>query len=119
MVTKSQGRQLLHISYIGRVRLDDFTRERESLAAQLAELSPGYRLLTDFSAMEGMDADCLPELGRTMELISAAVLGLVVRVIPDPSKDVGLNILGAFHYVEHPKVVTCENLVEAGRALGL
>ena len=44
---------------------------------------------------------------------------LIVRVIPDPSKDVGLNILGLFHYKRQMHVVTCKNMEEAARALGI
>ena len=66
-----------------------------------------------------MGLDCAPELGRMMELIGQAGVGLVVRVIPDPGKDIGLNILTVFHYPHHLRVVTCQNMAEAARALGL
>jgi len=42
-----------------------------------------------------------------------------VRVIPDSNKDIGLNILSLFHYRHQPQVVTCKNMAEAARALGL
>ena len=37
----------------------------------------------------------------------------VVRVIPDPQKDIGLNILSVFHYSRRVRIVTCESLAEA------
>ena len=54
-----------------------------------------------------------------MDLIGHAGVGLVVRVIPDASKDIGMNILTVFHYPHRPRVVTCQNLTDAARALGL
>lgn len=119
LVTSNKSRQLLYVSYIGKVQPEEFQQGREDLEAQLKELSQGFRLLADFSQLESMKLDCQPELGRTMELIGKAGVDLVVRVIPDPSKDIGMNILTVFHYPHRPRVVTCENLTEAARALGL
>ena len=107
------------MGYTGQVRLEELQSNREDLTTQLGELSPGFHLLADFSRLESMGLDCTPELGRIMELIGQAGVGLVVRVIPDPSKDIGLNILTVFHYPHHLRVVTCRNMAEAARALGL
>jgi hypothetical protein len=41
----------------------------------------------------------------------------VVRVIPDPQKDIGLNILSLFHYRKRVRIVTCETLDEARKVL--
>jgi len=41
----------------------------------------------------------------------------VVRVIPDPHKDIGLNILSQFHYGPQIKLATFESLAEAFSAL--
>ena len=119
LVTSNKSRQLLHVRYAGPVRLEELQRSREDLTMQLEEMSPGFRLLADFSQMEFMGLDCAPELGRMMDLIGQAGVGLVVRVISEPGQDIGLNILTRFHYRHHPQTVTCESLVEAARALGL
>jgi hypothetical protein len=42
---------------------------------------------------------------------------MVVRVIPDPQKDIGLNILSLFHYRRRVRIVTCKTLAEAMKAL--
>jgi len=42
-----------------------------------------------------------------------------VRVIPDASKDIGLDILSIFHYRHRPRVVTCKNMAEAFKKLSL
>jgi hypothetical protein len=118
LVTSNKSRQLLCVSYIGRVRPEEFRRCLEDLTAQLQELSAGFRLLADFSQLESMQLDCEAELGRMMELIGQAGVDLVVRVIPDPSKDIGMNILTAFHYPHFLRVVACQNLIEAASTLG-
>jgi hypothetical protein len=41
----------------------------------------------------------------------------VVRVIPDPHKDIGLNIMSLFHYRRRVRIITCETLAEALRSL--
>jgi hypothetical protein len=119
LVTSNKSRRLLYIRYIGRVQPAEFRDNREDLTTQLGELPPGFRLLADFSQLESMELECEGELGRMMELIGQSGVNLVVRVIPDPSKDIGMNILTVFHYPHRPRVVTCENLAEAARALGL
>ncbi|HEV2437450.1 MAG TPA: hypothetical protein VG077_15775 [Verrucomicrobiae bacterium] len=119
LVTSNKFRQLLHIRYAGQVRPEEFQRSREDLVAQLGELPAGFRLLADFSQLESMKLDCEPDLGWMMELIGQAGVALVVRVFPDPSKDIGMNILTVFHYPHRPRVVACQNLIEAARVLGL
>ncbi len=37
----------------------------------------------------------------------------VVRVIPDPHKDIGLNIMSYFHSGSKIRVTNCENLADA------
>jgi len=118
LVTSNKPRQLLYISYIGRVRLTEFSPGQADLRTQLGGLSPGFTLLADFSRLEAMDLECAPELGRVMDLIGQAGVGLVVRVIPDPSKDIGMNILTVFHYPHHTRIVTCDSMAAATRELG-
>ena len=118
-ITSNKMKQLLHIRYFGPVQLEEFQRSREDLTTQLKELSPGFRLLADFSQMESMGLDCTPELGRMMDLIGRAGVDLVVRVIPEPGRDIGMNILTVFHYPHRPRTVTCESMVEAAKLLAL
>jgi hypothetical protein len=66
-----------------------------------------------------MDPAGRPEIEKLMEICSKKGMELVVRVISDPSKDIGLNILSFFHYGRRIRVVTCENMMEAAKALSL
>lgn len=76
-------------------------------------------MLVDLARLESMSLACVPEFGRGMEIMDQRGVELVVRVIPDPTKDIGLNILMHFHYKQWPRVVVCENMIEAGRILEL
>ena len=77
------------------------------------------RVLADFGRLESMEAGSEIELGRLMEAADAKGVELIVRVIPDPAKDPGLNILAAFHYRKPMQSVTCATMEEAARELGI
>jgi PAS domain-containing protein len=119
LATTNKPKRLLYLSYIQRVRVEDLTRGREELAALLADLPAGFRLLTDLGRLESMDAACTKEIGKMMELCDQKGVELVVRVIPDPRKDVGMNILSLFHYRRRVRVVTCKTMEEAAKLLSL
>ena len=119
LVTSNKTRQLVHLSYIQRVKPVELQRGLEDLKSLLAEMAPGFRVFVDFGRLEAMGLDCVPEIGLSMELLDQYRAGLVVRLIPDPTKDIGLNILTAFHYKRRPRIVTCKGLLEAAKALAL
>lgn len=113
LVTSNKHRRLLCLNYIQRVLPAELPAVREELKEMLAELAPGFRLLVDLGLLEFMDPECAPEIGRTMEAIDQRGVSLIVRVIPDADKDIGLSILTVFHYPHHPRIITCRNLPEA------
>lgn len=119
LATSNKTKQLLHLSYIQRVTPAELQRGREDIKTLLAELSTDCRVLVDFERLEAMGLDCVAEIGLGMEQLDQHGVGMVVRVIPDTSKDIGLNILTVFHYKHRPQIVTCMNLVEAATALDL
>jgi hypothetical protein len=119
LATSNKTKRLLCMSYIQRVRPEELERGREDVKILLADLAPGFRLLVDLSRLETMGLECMKEIGRTMERLDQGGVGMVVRVIPDPNKDIGFNILTAFHYPHHPQVVTCKTMTEAAGLLGL
>ena len=119
LVTSNTLKQLLYLNFVGTVRPEEFPKGRADVTAQLAGLAPGFHYLVDLTHLEFMGLECMAELGVLMELIGQSGVGLVVRVIPDPSKDIGMNILTVFHYPHQLRVVTCQNLTDAVKALGL
>jgi hypothetical protein len=85
----------------------------------LNDLPSGVRVLADFGRFDSMDPNATVELGKLMELVDHKGVDVIVRVIPDPSKDVGLNIMAAFHYRKPVQSVTCATMEEAAKALGI
>ena len=119
LATISKPKQLLYLSYIGQVSVEEVKEGLNDLVTLLEDLSSGFRVLADLSNLNRMDHKCATEIGKAMELCDQKGVGLVVRIIPDPRKDIGMNILTVFHYRHRPRIVTCENLVEAAEVLGL
>jgi len=119
LATSNKAKRLLCVSYIDEVQPAELARSRDDVRSLLAELPPGFRVLVNLSQLKSMDVECLEEVGWMMEQFGRSGVGQVVRVIPDESKDLGFNILAAFHYPQQPHIVTCRNLTEAGQQLGL
>jgi len=119
LATVNQSKQLLYLSFIGHVGIAELQRGHADIVKLLAGLPSGFRLLTDLSRLESMDLACAVEIGREMELFEQKGVELVVRVIPDPAKDIGMNLLSIFHYRHHPRTVTCRTMLEAAARLSL
>ena len=87
------------------------------MRAGLAQLKSGFRLLADLTELESMDVACAPFIEKAMELCNQKGASMVVRVIPDPRRDIGLQIMSIFHYRGDVKIVTCETLAQAKEIL--
>lgn len=119
LVTSNKSKHLLFLNYIQQVKAEELKSGLEDVKTLLAELPTGFRVLADFGQLESMELACAAEIGKGMELFDQNGVGMVVRVMPHPSKDIGINILTAFHYRNKPHVVTCKDMTEAAKALAL
>ena len=108
-----QPQNLLVIRYSGLVGPDETERGLEDVRAGLAKLKSGFRLLADLTELESMDVACAPFIEKAMELCNQKGASMVVRVIPDPRRDIGLQIMSIFHYGGDVKIFTCETLAQA------
>src|SRR6185295_3468367 len=108
LITSNKEKRLLCVSYIAVVTCEELEDSRPEMEAMLAELPPDFRLLGDFASLERMEPGCETIIGKMMEVIDAHGVEMVVRVIPDPRKDIGMNILSVFHYRQKPRAATCE-----------
>ena len=52
-----------------------------------------------------------------MDALASKGVSAVVRVVPDPHKDIGLNILSQFHYGPEIQVMTFDSLADAVQSL--
>ena len=90
--------RLIKVSWSENVSADEMRECGEQLRALTADMRLGFRVLTDLTGLESMDHTGASYIAAMMDLFSAKQVGLIVRVIPDPHKDIGLNILSYFHY---------------------
>src|SRR5664279_6295047 len=116
-VEVDKSKNLLKISYSQHIGPEDTKAVVEKVPTLLPDLQPGFRLLTDLSGLESMDLTCVPYIKRMMDLCNQKGVELVVRVIPDPHKDIGLNIMSLFHYRRRVRIVTCATLEQAMKVL--
>lgn len=111
------NRNLVRILYLGHVTAADMTVGVKEVERLLLQMKPGFTVLGDLSGLESMDLACVPQVTRMMDLCRVAGIGTVVRVVPDPTKDIGFNILAIIHYRRGVKIITCATLAEAERVL--
>jgi hypothetical protein len=112
-----QSRKLLLIRYHGLVAADETEKGLEQIRAGLAQLQSGFRLLADLTELEKMDVGCAPFIEKAMDLCNEKGASLVVRVIPDPHRDIGLQIMSIFHYRGGTQIITCQSMAEAEEIL--
>lgn len=110
-------RNLLVIRYSGVVRAEHTEKGLEEIRSGLAKLQSGFRLLGDLTELESMDVACAPFIEKAMDLCNEKGASMVVRVIPDPHRDIGLSIMSVFHYRGDVQILTCETLAQAKEIL--
>jgi anti-anti-sigma regulatory factor len=112
-----KSRNLLLAVLSQHITIAEIGRWREQVGELLAATQPGFRVLVDMSHLELMDIDCVPGIAWSMEALDKAGISKVVRIIPDPSKDIGLKIMSYFHFRREVSLVTCDTMDEALTAL--
>ena len=112
-VKLEQSRNALSIAYGGHVTPDETRLCGEEVRLALTILKPGYRLVVDLTELEAMDVSCSPLIANIMEMCNTAGVAEVVRIIPNPTRDIGLQILSFFHYDNDVYIRTCSSSAEA------
>jgi hypothetical protein len=116
-VKVDQPRNTLTISYGGQVSRDETRLCAEEVRLALTILEPGFRLVVDLIDLQLMDVACSPLIANIMEICDAAGVAEVLRIIPDPTRDIGLQIMSFFHYRTDVYIRTCESAAEAREML--
>ena len=119
LATINHAKRVLLLSYVDHVTVEELRRGREDVAALSADFPEGMRILADFTQLGSMDVACAPEVGKLKELAQQKGVSAIVRVMPDPTKDIGMNILSHFHYRERPQIQTVDTMAEAAKLLAL
>jgi anti-anti-sigma regulatory factor len=111
------SKRLLVIRYSGNVTAAESEKGLDDIRAGLAKLESGFRLLADLTELEKMDVACAPFVEQAMDLCNAKGASMVVRVVPNPHRDIGMAIMSIFHYRGGTQIFTCETLAQAEELL--
>jgi anti-anti-sigma regulatory factor len=116
-VELDQSKRLLVISAVQRVTAAEAKLAAQHVRELLQDVAPGFRVLADFRWLDSMDSASARHIAEIMDALTERGVGSVTRVIRDPHKDIGLNILSQFHYGPEIKIATFETLADALQSL--
>ena len=108
-----RSKRLLVISAAQRVTAEEANRAAQRIRELLQDVAPGFHVLADFRWLESMDSAAARHIAEMMDALAEKNVASVTRVMPDPHKDIGLNILSQFHYGPTIKIATFETLADA------
>ena len=106
-------RRLVVISVAGDVTVEEARETAQRVREVLVDAEPGFVALADFRWLDSMATGAAEFIAEIMDAFAAKKVSAVVRVVPDPHKDIGLNILSHFHYGPEIKLMTFETLADA------
>lgn len=116
-VNYDRARNLVLIEFKGVVTLIDSDRFFAEVEHILPRCSRGFVLMTDMSELVKIESDVKGAIIRSMDLFNSLGVKNIIRVIPDPAKDIGLGILSIFHYGRDVKIATVQTRAEAEERL--
>jgi hypothetical protein len=116
-VEADRSKRLIVISAAGHVTREEVKAAAHKVREMVRDVEPGFHLLTDFRWLESMDSSATPEVAEIMDVLTEKQVASVTRVVPDPRKDIGLNILSQFHYDPKIRIATFETLADALQSL--
>ena len=112
-----QSKRLLVISAAQRVTAEQASQAVQEVRDLLQDVVPGFRVLADFRWLESMEPATARHVAEIMDALAQKQVASVTRVMPDPHKDIGLNILSQFHYGPEIQVATFQTLADALQSL--
>lgn len=114
----NKAHRLLKITVADHVATEDARLCLQRPQSLLADVQPGFRLVSDLSGIKSLSADTAPYIGQIMELCAAKGLKSVIRVLPSETRnDIGYAILSQFHYGPAVRIVVFKNAEEAASHL--
>ena len=112
-VEADKSKRLVVISAAGQVTKEEAKQAAEKLREILRDFAPGFRVLADFQWLQSMDTGAARHVAEIMDALTEKQVASVIRVMPDPRKDIGLNILSQFHYGPEIQIATFDTLADA------
>lgn len=105
--------KILRTIFRGKVRGEDIEAPIAGMRDVLRQLGRGFVQITDLTDLEMMDLDSVPHLTKMMDAFLAAGVSKIVRIIPNPDKDIGFTILSHTHYRGKVPIMTVKTRKEA------
>jgi hypothetical protein len=118
-VELDQSKRLLVITAARRVTVEEVKAIAGRARKLLQDVAPGFHVLADFRLLESMDSAAARHIAEIMDALAEKQVASVTRVMPDPHKDIGLNILSQFHYGANVKIATFGTLADAIPSIAL
>jgi hypothetical protein len=112
-VESDKTKRLIVITVAGRVTSQEVKAAAMKVRDLVKDFEPGFYMLADFRLLTAMDSSAAPYIAQIMDAVAEKQVARIVRVVPDPRKDIGLNILSRFHYGPEIEIVTVETLADA------
>jgi hypothetical protein len=112
-VEVDQSKRFVVISAAQRVTAEQAKRVAQQVRKLLEDVLPGFRVLADFRWLDSMDSGAARHVAEIMDALAEKRVASVTRVMPDPHKDIGFNILSRFHYGPEIQITTYETLADA------
>lgn len=119
LITANKPKQIFVTTFAGRVTAAECVEAYKDVPALISDFEPGFRILVDLTSLTSMEEDCASEITKVMDFCAKKGVKMIVRVIPDPSKDIGFVILSRFHYRNNQRTFICHTLLEAAKHLDL
>ena len=112
-VELDRSKRLLVISALQRVTAEEAKLASRRVRELVRDIDPGFRVLADFRWLDSMDSAAARHVAEIMDALAEKGVASVARVMPDPHKDIGLNILSQFHYGPEVRIATFGTLADA------
>ena len=116
-VELDRSKRLLVISAAQKVTANDAKMVAQRIREVLQDVAPGFRVLADVRHLQSMDPAAAQHIAKIMDALAEKQVTSVTRVMPDPHKDIGLNILSQFHYGPNVTIATFETLADAVQSI--
>jgi anti-anti-sigma regulatory factor len=116
-VELDRSKRLLVISAAQNVTPEEAHLAGQRVRELLRDVAPGFHVLVDFRLLESMDSAAARYIAEMMDVLAEKEVASVTRVMPDPHKDIGLNILSQFHYGRDVAITTFETLADAVQSI--
>ncbi len=116
-VEADKSKRLVVISAAGQVTKEEAKQAAQRVRDILKDFAPGFRVLADFQWLQSMNTGAARYLAEIMDVLTEKQVASVIRVMPDPHKDIGLNILSQFHYAPEIQITTFQTLADALQSL--